>query len=141
LPLSAFDTNALAYAVGLGESPSDRSKVALAAALLIDVTAEGSLVIPAQVCLEFHHILVRKGGMTYEGAAGMVEACIESALIVPTDLGIAQAAFELAGRHKLQTYDAVVLAAAARARCAILFSEDMQHGFEWEGVRVINPFA
>lgn len=141
MSFSAFDTNVLAYAAGLGVSPADRSKVALAAALLIDATAEESLVVPVQVCLEFHHVLVRKGGMSQGDAARMVEACIEGALTVPTDLAVAQAAFELTERHRLQTYDAVILAAAARARCEILFCEDMQDGFEWEGVRIVNPFA
>lgn len=138
--LRAFDTNILAYSVGLGETLEDRSKVALAAALLVDIAAESSLVIPAQVCLELHHILVRKGRMAPGAAAILIAVCTEPALLVPTDFEIAKAAFALAERQRLQTYDAAILAAAARAGCDLLFSEDMQHGFEWEGVCVVNPF-
>lgn len=141
MTLTAFDSNILAYAVGLAERAEDRPKVALAAALLIDVTADEALVAPAQVCLEFHHILVRKARMSPDDAAQMVETCIEGALVVPSDLQVIEAAFVLSARHKLQTYDAVILAAAARAGCDILYSEDMQHGFEWSGVRIVNPFA
>jgi predicted nucleic acid-binding protein len=60
---------------------------------------------------------------------------------VASDLEVLELAFELADRHRLQTYDSVIVASAARAGCAILFSEDMQHGFEWQGVTIVNPFA
>jgi len=34
-----------------------------------------------------------------------------------------------------------MLAAAAEAGCRLLLSEDLQEGFTWGGVRVVNPFA
>ena len=33
------------------------------------------------------------------------------------------------------------LAAAAEAGCRLLLSEDLQDGFTWSGVTVVNPFA
>ncbi len=50
-------------------------------------------------------------------------------------------AVELAGAHQLAIWDAVVLAAAAQASCDILLTEDLQDGFHWRGVTVVNPFA
>ncbi|WP_158282783.1 hypothetical protein [Aminobacter sp. AP02] len=39
-------------------------------------------------------------------------------------------------------YDALVVAAALRANCAVLWLEDMQHGRTIEGrLRIVNPFA
>jgi predicted nucleic acid-binding protein len=35
----------------------------------------------------------------------------------------------------------VILAAAAEAGCRLLVSEDMQAGFTWGGVTIVNPFA
>ena len=32
------------------------------------------------------------------------------------------------------------VAAAAQLHCSILYSEDLPHGHEFEGIRVINPF-
>ena len=58
-----------------------------------------------------------------------------------TDEAVLAEAFALAERHGLQTYDAIILAAAAQGGCDILYSEDMQHGFEWNGVMVVNPFG
>ena len=141
MPIAAIDTNVFFYATGLGEASDDRRKVDLAISLLADFMAEESLVVPARVCLEFYHVLRRKGRMGHGEAAQIVEEYTDSALIMATDHDLIQTAFTLARLHGLQIYDAVILAAAARAGCEILFSEDMQHGFEWEGVRVVNPFA
>lgn len=49
-------------------------------------------------------------------------------------------ALELAHRHNLQIYDALILAAAAGAGCEMLISEDMQNGFKWGGLAIANPF-
>lgn len=141
MTLSAFDTNVFLYAAGLGDSPADRRKVGMAIDLVAHAMAEASIVVPAQVCLEFHHVLLRKGGVDAAEATSILSEYTDGALIVPTDFDLTKVAFGLALRHGLQTYDAVILAAAARAGCDILYSEDLQNGFEWEGVRVINPFA
>ncbi len=42
---------------------------------------------------------------------------------------------------RLGIWDAVILSAAADARCRLLLSEDLQDGFTWRGVTVVNPFA
>jgi hypothetical protein len=34
----------------------------------------------------------------------------------------------------------MILSAAADARCRLLLSEDLQEGFTWRGVTVVNPF-
>ena len=136
----AFDTNILAYASGVGQSTADRAKEGLAEALLADVLATSQPVIPIQVAFELHNLLVRKRGHSREVAAQIVQDYLDGALAVPSDVALLETAFDLAQTHKIQTYDAVILAAAAHAGCEILYSEDMQHGFAWGGVAVINPF-
>lgn len=37
-------------------------------------------------------------------------------------------------------WDALVMAVAAEHRCRIVLSEDLQHGFTWRGVTIVNPF-
>jgi predicted nucleic acid-binding protein len=51
------------------------------------------------------------------------------------------AAVDLAAEHRISIWDAVILGCAAEASCRVLFSEDMQHGFIWRGLTVINPFS
>jgi predicted nucleic acid-binding protein len=52
-----------------------------------------------------------------------------------------ETAVDLATDHRMRVWDALVLAAAAEARCDLLLSEDFQDGFVWRGVTVVNPFA
>ncbi|HWB99103.1 MAG TPA: hypothetical protein VG672_20485, partial [Bryobacteraceae bacterium] len=43
--------------------------------------------------------------------------------------------------HHFGIWDAVILSAASQAGCRLLLSEDLQDGFTWGGVTVVNPFA
>ena len=141
MALYAFDTNILAYAAKIGESASDEGKVAIAEAAFAKALAERCLVLPIQVCLELHRLLVRKRRLSPEQAGQVLRFYIAGALLVASDTDTLTTALDLAARHRLQTYDAIILAAAASVGCDALYSEDMQHGFSWEGVTVINPFT
>lgn len=46
---------------------------------------------------------------------------------------------ELAERFNLQTYDAMIVAAALSAGCDTLFSEDLQDGMRIESLSIVNP--
>jgi predicted nucleic acid-binding protein len=50
-------------------------------------------------------------------------------------------ALELHQRHALSYWDALILASAHIAGCAVLLTEDMGHGELLAGVRLLNPFA
>jgi predicted nucleic acid-binding protein len=43
--------------------------------------------------------------------------------------------------QRARTDNALILSAAADAGCWLLLSEDLQAGFTWRGVRVVDPFA
>jgi predicted nucleic acid-binding protein len=139
--LYAFYTNVLAYAEGLRLVDADEAKVVTANLLIEPIMAEGAMVLPAQVQAELHNLLRRKAGHSASSAATLVARYARVATLVPTDPPVIAEAFELAEKHNLQTYDAIILAAAAQGGCEVLYSEDMQHGFEWNGVLVVNPFA
>lgn len=44
-------------------------------------------------------------------------------------------------RHLISWWDALIVAAAQTCGCRILLTEDLQHGHEFDQVRVMNPFA
>lgn len=52
-----------------------------------------------------------------------------------------QAAIDLAIDHGFQIWDALIMAVAAENSCRMVLSEDLQAGFIWRGLTVINPFA
>ena len=43
--------------------------------------------------------------------------------------------------HQLGSWVALVLSVAADAGARLLLSEDLNPGFTWRGVRVVNPYA
>jgi predicted nucleic acid-binding protein len=51
------------------------------------------------------------------------------------------AAADLATDPRLGIWDAVILSVASQAGCRLLLSEDLQDGFTWGGVTVVDPFA
>ena len=50
-------------------------------------------------------------------------------------------AIDAVERHRLSFWDAMLWAAARRAGCSAILSEDMQHGQRLGGVVFLNPFA
>ena len=50
-----------------------------------------------------------------------------------------QTAFDLAADHQLQIWDRLVIAVAIENRCRFLVSEDLQNGFTWVGLIVVDP--
>jgi len=49
-------------------------------------------------------------------------------------------ALEIEQRYQLSFWDALIVEAAGSAGCEVLYSEDLSHGQEYEGVLVVNPF-
>jgi predicted nucleic acid-binding protein len=93
-----------------------------------------------QVVGELFNVLVRRG-FSRDRARQAALQWSETFVIVDTTPALMLSAAQLAAQHKLKIWDAVVLSAAAEARCDVLLSEDFQDGFAWKGVTVCNPFA
>lgn len=47
----------------------------------------------------------------------------------------------ITAKHRFSWYDSLIVAAALEAQCETLFSEDLQHGREIEGLKIHNPFV
>lgn len=132
----AIDTNLLVYAEGLnGRSRRDK------ALAVIDSLAPESTLIPVQVLGELFNVLVRKAGWSKDAAANAVLSWGDAFPLIDTSNEVMLAATDLARTHQFSTWDAVILSAAADARCRLLLSEDLQDGFTWRGVTIVNPFA
>ena len=57
------------------------------------------------------------------------------------DLRILERAWLLQERHLLSWWDTLIVAVAQTCGCEALLTEDLQHGHEFDEVRVVNPFA
>lgn len=131
---AAIDTNLLAYAEGLNGTALQQATIDL-----IERIPVGSAVLPVQVLGELFRVLVMKGRWAPETARSALLSWREGYRLIATTPDVMLTAAELATDHRLGIWDAVVLAAAAEAGCRVLLSEDMQNGFTWNGVTVVNP--
>jgi predicted nucleic acid-binding protein len=132
----ALDTNILAYAEGV--NGAERHGQALD---LIGRIPQDAGVVPVQVLGELFNVLVRKAGRSREAARDAMLSWRDAFSSVATDPAAMLLAADLAADHKLGIWDSVILATASQAGCRFLLSEDMQDGFTWGGVTVVNPFA
>lgn len=132
----ALDTNVLAYAEGAsGAEMRDRTLE------LLERLPGGTIVLPVQTLGELFNVLVRKLKRKPAQAKAAVLSWQDTYELVETSPSILISATEIAATHGLSIWDSVVLAASAEAGCRILLSEDLQDGFTWRGVTVVNPFA
>jgi predicted nucleic acid-binding protein len=49
--------------------------------------------------------------------------------------------FALRSRYSLSHWDSMLLAACKEAEVDVLFTEDLSAGADYDGVRIVNPFA
>ncbi len=132
----ALDTNLLAYAEGI--NGAERRDAALA---LIRRLPQEAAIVPVQVLGELFNVLVRKGGKSRSDAREAILSWRDTFPSVETSPEAMLAAVDLATDHQLGIWDAVILSAASQAGCRLLLSEDLQEGFTWAGVTVVNPFS
>jgi predicted nucleic acid-binding protein len=55
-------------------------------------------------------------------------------------LSILNAALEIKAAHRFSYWDSAIIAAARALGCRELYTDDMSHGREVEGVLIVNPF-
>lgn len=132
----ALDTNILVYAEGVNGPDKRVSAEAVLKALPLMNT-----MVPVQALGELFNVLVRKAKWPAAMAQRAVLNWRTTYLRIETSETLFLVALELAAQQHLFIWDAVILAAAADAKCNILMSEDFQDGFVWQGVTVCNPFA
>lgn len=108
---------------------------------LRSILGPARIFLASQVAGEFYNVLTRKYRVDPDLARSKCRewagTCVSGAA---TEAPFAHA-IDLAADAGLQIWDAVILATVADSQCAILLSEDMQHGLVYRGVTVINPFA
>jgi predicted nucleic acid-binding protein len=131
-----IDTNIFIYVVSA--APADRAKREIAQRLL----TESEFCLSVQVLQEFMDVTRRKTqlGLTHAEISGMIQHMIGYPL-VETSVALARRAFDVKTRFGIRYGDAAMIAAALELGCHTLYSEDLNSGQEYDGVRVVNPFT
>ena len=132
----ALDTNVLAYAEGVNSA----EKRAVVLELLRNIPQE-TAVVPVQVLGELFNVLVRRAARSPQEARDALLSWRDAFPVAGTTPEMMMMAVDLAADHRFGIWDAVNLSAASQTGCRLLLSEDLQDGFTWGGLTVVNPFA
>ena len=126
-----LDTNILVYAFGT------ESKSAVAEGLLAKGCAVSILGLN-----EFANVAHRKLAMNWsEIGVALASIRLLCPIVLPIDIEAHELALELAERHRLGFFDALMISSALRGGCEIFWSEDMHDGLVVDGrLRILNPF-
>jgi predicted nucleic acid-binding protein len=132
-----FDTNIFIYGVSAAEADRQRHETSL------QLIAEKEFGLSVQVVQEFMDVTLRKQmllRLTLDEIADMIHFMAKYPL-VDTTLLLARRAFDIKTRFQLRYWDAAIIAAAQDLGCDTLYTEDLNHGQDYDGVRALNPFS
>jgi predicted nucleic acid-binding protein len=136
--LQFVDSNVLIYAYDVTAGAKHERAKALVARLW--ETRDGCLSI--QVLQEFCVTVTRKVArpLAADVAADVVADLAAWRVHAPMVEDMKQA-IAIHRRYAISFWDAMIVRSAAQLGCATLWSEDLNAGQVYEGVRIINPFA
>jgi len=132
---SFFDTNILVYADDKAAPAKQRRSIDLIA----EHRRARSGVVSLQILQEYFVTVTRKLHVESSVARRKVELLAEFYVAVP-DVSDILAAIDLHRLHSLSFWDALVIRSAKQSGCTVLFSEDMQHTRDIDGLQIVNPF-
>lgn len=134
---SFFDTNILIYAV----DHTDPIKRRKAGELLEQEAGAGNAIISTQVLQEFYSASTLKLKRPLNKL--VAEEIVEELMALPVkqvDTTIIRAAIKRNQTDQVSFWDALIIETALRAGARVLWSEDMQHDREIDGLKIQNPF-
>ena len=131
------DTNVLLYRVS--SDPAEVEKAERSESIL----KEEDLCLSVQVLQEFYvqaTWITKPGAISHEHAVGLIHGFKRYPV---SDLTIAVVEAALISRHRwsISYWDAAIVESARAMGCPIVLSEDLSHEIDYDGVRVVNPFA
>ncbi len=131
-----IDTNVLLYAIS--DRPEEQLKTERARHLLLNENWSWSV----QVAGEFFSTATstkRQFQLPSDRAIEYVRTWLNfpTASITPSTV---LRAFKIQQRFRVNYWDAAIIASALELECHTLYSEDLNHGQQYDGVKVINPF-
>lgn len=131
-----LDTNILLYAIS--RHPEEQGKRVVANQLL----AGRDVALSIQVLQEFYVQATRPtrdDRLTHRQAVDLVSAFTRFPVQVTT-IELVLAAMATGERHGLSYWDAAIIEAARILGCTEVLSEDLNHGQDFDGTGVVNPF-
>ena len=139
--MNAVDTNVLVYAFDADEPVKQAKSQRLLDQL---VSRRGETLLLWQVageflcCLRKWQSAGKMSSQDVEANFGDVTASLPLRLPAASMFAVS---FQLSSRYSLSHWDSLLLAGCKEAGVDVLYSEDLDHGTDYDGVRVVNPFV
>ena len=130
------DTNILLYAISRRTNEAQKAQQAVA------LLNEPDLALSAQVLQEFYVQATRassSSNISHEEAIEFMNP-LRRFPIQEITVQLVYAAVAAKVRWRIGYWDAAIIEAARLLGCRTVYSEDLQDGQDFDGVRVVNPF-
>ncbi len=132
-----IDTNVLIYLF----DETDADKRELAEGLVFRCLESGSGCISYQVVQETMNVVTRKLGAPPDSAQRLLDDILIPLWRTNPTPSLYRLALGVHAGYGFSFYDSLIVAAAIESGCERLYTEDMQHGQQVQGVTIQNPFA
>ena len=133
------DTNIAVYAASTNQEEARKKRVS---EVLLEQES-GNLVVSVQVLGEFYTQLTRPSrpySLSHTEAVAVMQNLLPNH-VQPLTSETFGVAMQYRERFGLNYWDCLILAAAKLSGCDAVYSEDMSARQDYDGIRVINPFA
>ena len=131
-----LDTNILLYSISKDRDEAVKRERAIA---LLEADGGG---LSVQVLQEFYvqaTRVTRPDPLPHAIAAGLIRTWMRFA-VQDVTVSILTHARDIKVNHGFSYWDSAIIAAARALGCRELYTEDMTHGREVEGILIVNPF-
>ena len=133
-----IDTNILIYSFDAA-APDKRDA---ARKIISEALTDSKGIISYQVIQEFMHAALRKFAvpLTADDCRKYLTVVLEPLCQVYAGAELYHQALEITERWQYSFYDSLIISAALKAECDLLYSEDLQHGQKLYQLTIVNPF-
>lgn len=133
-----FDTNIIVYAYD-NYFPDKQQR---ARKIILSGVRDGNGVLSTQVLGEFFTVVTRKINkpLSVRNARDIIKY-MGRMMVQEIDLLIVERALDTLEQYKISYWDSLIIAAAERAQCKRILSEDLDAGQIYHGIEITNPFT
>ena len=134
-----LDTNIFVYSF----DSEDTLKQRIARNLINDALRTGNGIISSQVVQEFLHVALQKFAepLSVQDAKTYLDTVLIPLCEIYPDPEFYKQGMDIHMTTNYSFYDSLILAAAQRGNCRVLYSADLQAGQTVGPVTILNPFA
>jgi len=133
-----FDTNILVYAYD-NHFPDKQQR---AQEIIISAVKNGNGVLSTQVLGEFFTVVTKKIKipLSVRNARNIIKY-MGRMTVQEIDVLIVERALDTLEQYKISYWDSLIIAAAERAQCQCILSEDLNAGQKYHDIEITNPFS